>query len=97
MLNRPGACPTCNRNFPPIIRVGGRRRQAMFDYVSEHPEGVTAWQILSAIWGDSQPDSPNIVSVMRRKINCILRDLGHSCHIESDRGGPGSVYRLVER
>jgi hypothetical protein len=92
------ACPTCGRAFPPVIEVGGKRRQAMFDYVARHPEGVTVWQILEAVWSDDPnggPELRNIVSVMAMQINIKLEKLGFSGRIRGS-GGPGSLYRLLE-
>jgi hypothetical protein len=92
------ACPTCGRAFPPIIEVGGKRRQTMFDYVARHPEGVTVWQILETVWADDPnggPELHNIVSVMAKQINTKLAELGASCRIRAS-GGPGSLYRLQE-
>jgi hypothetical protein len=97
--NRLKCCPTCGRAFPPIIEVGGKRRQAMFDYVAGHPEGVTVWQILDAVYADDPsggPSRPNIVSVMKLFINRRLEKLGLSARIVSTNSGTGSVYRLVE-
>jgi hypothetical protein len=71
----------------------------MFDYVASHPEGVTSWQILDAVYADDPaggPDSTNVVSVTKWFINLKLKELGLSARIVSERGGPGSIYRLVE-
>jgi hypothetical protein len=97
--NRLKCCPTCGRAFPPVVEVGGKRRQAMFDYVAMHPEGVTVWQILDAVYADDPSGGPslhNIVSVMKFGINQRLKKLGLSARIVAARGGQGSVYRLVE-
>jgi hypothetical protein len=97
--NRLRCCPTCGRAFPPVVEVGGKRRQAMFDYIASHPEGVTVWQILDAVYADDPNGGPmthNVVSVMKWFINVRLERLGMSARIVSVRGGPGSLYRLVE-
>lgn len=96
--NRLKVCPTCGRAFPPVIEVGGKRRQALFDYVANHPEGVTVWQIIETVWADDPnggPEQTNIVPVMAKQINRKLKKLGLSCRIKAT-GGPGSLYRLVE-
>lgn len=90
-------CPTCLRPLPPQVRVGGKRRQALLDYVLKHPEGVTNPQILSHVWADDPnggPDYSQIVSVMVRKINLMMDAKGVNLRIRGS-GGPGSVYRAV--
>jgi UDP-N-acetylglucosamine transferase subunit ALG13 len=71
----------------------------MFDYVAGHPEGVTVWQILDAVYADDPnggPSKHNIVSVMKFGINQKLKKLGISARIVATGGGAGSIYRLVE-
>jgi hypothetical protein len=97
--NRLKGCPTCGRAFPPVVEVGGKRRQAMFDYIAKHPEGVTVWQTLDAVYADDPSGGPtdhNVVSVMKLIINRRLEKLGLSARIKSTGGGSGAVYRLVE-
>jgi hypothetical protein len=97
--NRLKRCPTCGRAFPPIVEVGGKRRQAMFDYVAMHPEGVTVWQILDAVYADDPSGGPsqhNVISVMKVAINERLKKMGVSARITATSIGGGALYRLVE-
>lgn len=89
-------CPHCKRPFPPPLRVGGTRRQAMVDYIAKHPEGVTVWQILGAVYADDPnggPEKHNLVSVMAHQANTKLIDQGWKINAT---GGPGSRYTLVK-
>jgi len=89
-------CPHCKRPFPPNLYVGGIRRQALVDYIAKHPEGVTVWQIIAAIYADDPnggPEKHNIVSVMASKANKTLKELGWRIKAT---GGPGSLYTLVK-
>jgi hypothetical protein len=95
-LSKPARCKHCGQIIPPKVQVGGKRRQAMFDYIAAHPEGVTVWQILAYVYADDPnggPESHNIVSVVAKQINRIVNPLG--VRIKGS-GGPGSRYTLQE-
>ena len=85
-------CPHCKRAFPPKLVVGGVYRQRMLDFIAAHPEGVTTWQIMGAMYSDDPDggtDCRNIVSVMARQINKILKGY----RVRSPMGH-GAVYTL---
>ena len=89
-------CPHCKRPFPPELRVGGKRRQAMVDYLAKHPEGATVWQIMEAVYADDPnggPENGQIIPVMKLHANKYLNRQGW--HIKSS-GGHGALYTLVK-
>jgi hypothetical protein len=89
-------CPHCGQIIPPKIRVGGKRRQAMYDYIAVHPEGVTVWQVLEHVYADDPnggPDKHNVIAVVAKQINNIIKPFG--LRIKGS-GGPGSRYTLQQ-
>lgn len=91
------ACPHCKRPFAPEIVLGGKRRQALYDYVARHPEGVGVDDIMSHIYADDVnggAESRNIVAVMTRQINKKLEARGYPVRLRGS-GGPGSRYRII--
>ncbi len=90
-------CPTCQQPLPPKLQVGGKRRQALLDYVLKHPHGVTRDQIMDHVWADDPnggPDARTIISVMIRQINAKLRELGEPGMIRGARGA-GAIYKAL--
>lgn len=90
-------CPTCKQPLPPTIVVGGRRRQALLDYVLANAQGVSREQIMSRVWADDidgGPECPNIVQVMVRQINVRLEKLGQPVRLRGSMG-PYSCYKAV--
>lgn len=89
-------CPHCQRAFPPAVDIGGTRRQQIYDFISRHPEGVTAWQVLEGVYADDPNGGPvghNIVSVQVKNINVALEQRGYAPRIKStSRGGAGARY-----
>lgn len=89
------ACPACGRPFAPAFDTGGPVSQAIYDYIAQHPEGVTREQVISHVYRDREDGGPewaNGISVMIHKLN--LKLARKNIRIKS-RGGPGAVYRLV--
>lgn len=88
-------CPTCGREFGPKIRVGGRKRQALFDIVARYPDGVSTDRIADHLYADDPNGGPDDTGMNIRsqvaQLNKILAQ--HGLHIRAT-GGPGSVYRL---
>lgn len=71
-------------------------RQRIFDFISAHPEGVTRKQVIDHTYADDSEGGPEWacgISVMIRIINRKL--VPHGLKVRS-RGGPGSIYRLVQ-
>ena len=90
-------CPTCKRPFAPDVQVGGKRRQAFYDYIARNPQGVTRYQILDHVYADDPdggPNGHNIVCVTIKHINAKLEKHGHRIRIRGS-GGPGSIYKVV--
>ena len=90
-------CETCARPFPPDVQVGGVKRQALYDFIAKHPEGVGNRQVMEYVWADDPEGGPlycNIISVMIHTINKKLASQGHNIRIRGS-GGAGSTYRVV--
>lgn len=93
-LAKPKVCPCCKRLLPESLTIGGARRRRLLDYVGNHPEGVTVWQIIDAIYWDDPnggPDKHNCISVMVKQMNRTLIPQGYKIR---GTGGPGSRYFL---
>lgn len=91
-------CPTCGTPLPGSVHVGGKRRQAVFDYIRERPHGVSSEQIVGYVYADDPNGGPDcaatVISVVVCRINHILAGLDYPLRI-SGTGGPGSIYRMV--
>ena len=99
-MKRLERCVCCGQLIAPDLLFGRKRiKQAIYDYIAVHPEGVTRAQIMDAIYGDREdggPESGAIVSVHLNKMRPVLHAAG--LEIISPWGlGPGAGYRLVER
>ena len=93
-MSKLARCKHCGQIIPPKVRVGGKRRQTMYDFIAGHPEGVTVWQILDHVYAvdpSGVPDQPNIVSVVAKQTNRILKPFGIQI---KGSGGPGSTYTV---
>ena len=89
-------CPTCGRGFAPEVDLGGPVRQRIYDFIVKHPEGVTRKQVIDSVYADridGGPEWANGISVLIRLINKQLAGSGFKI---KSRGGPGSVYKLVQ-
>lgn len=90
-------CPTCNRPFPSEIIVGGRIRQRVYDFVKDHPEGVTRDEIMRhayALDREGGPESFNTISVMITHINRILREQNAMMYIAGRTGARSDKYKV---
>lgn len=97
LAGRMNYCPTCRRPFARPVDVGGIKRQAMYDFIAAHPDGVTNKQIMDHVYqleANGGPDNTNVVSVTVSAINKILAGQKRDIRIRS-RGGPGAIYKLV--
>ncbi len=92
----PEHCPCCGQLLPPIVALP-KMRQRIYDYVVQHPQGVTADAISDHIYADDPGGGPNNAPVcVRTQIYFInskcLRPLGLEIRGKS---GPQGQYRLV--
>lgn len=90
-------CPTCNRPFPPEIIVGGVIRQRVYDFIKDHPEGVTRDEIMQHVYADDRnggPESFKTIAVMVVHINRILKEQGVMMYITGRMGAHNDKYRL---
>jgi DNA-binding winged helix-turn-helix (wHTH) protein len=90
-------CPTCKRPFPPEIVVRGERRQALLNFLLNHPDGVRRDEIIDYVYADDSDGGPtnlSIVSVMVSNLNDILKRNNEDFRIRGT-GGPGSQYTIV--
>lgn len=93
-LLKPRLCPCCKRVLPQSLVMNGARRRRLLDYVGQHPEGVTVWQVMAAIYADDPkggPERHNVVSVMVKQMNHFLAPQGYRI---VGSGGSGSRYYL---
>jgi len=87
-------CPCCKRPISLQIKVGGQKRQRLFDYIFAHSGGATSNQLMNLIYADDPdggPENPNVISVMVSQINKKLKPLGYAIR---GSGGPGSTYAV---
>lgn len=107
-MTRLKCCPACQRPFPPDFDAGGPVSQAIYDYIAKHPEGVTREQLINHVYAgrlDGGPQWSNVISVLVRKINLLLEKRNEIVEKRggkrklriTSRGGPGSLYVLVEQ
>ena len=90
-------CRFCGQIVPPKDHVLQNKhvKRRIYEYIRQHPEGVTRKQVLDAVYADCPNGGPlemNVISVHVQKINEILSD--HGIRIASSRG-PYATYRLV--
>lgn len=93
-IPKPQLCPCCKRVLPETLTIGGRMRRRLLDYVGNHPEGVTVWQIMDALYADRPdggPERHNVISVTVKQMNRFLVPQGYRIR---GTGGPGSRYFL---
>lgn len=93
----PGVCPCCKRPLPPDIKLRGPIQQKYFDVIARH-DGLSVWQILDLVYSSMPsggPEDHNVVSVTCHHINKQIRPQGYEIR-SNGRGGPGSVYKLVQ-
>lgn len=86
-------CPTCGQPIAPEIKITGKRRQQVFDYVARHP-GCSREDIVRAVYADDPNGGPESFTVISTMVWFINRQLEpHNLRIMGT-GGPGSTYAL---
>jgi len=76
--------------------VHGPVRERIVDILLRCPNGVTSGALMDAVYCGTRgggPSSRNIMHVNIHHANVELATLGY--RIITDRGGPGSLYKLV--
>ena len=90
-------CPCCKRPLGPKVKLDGPVQQRIFDYVSEHPDGVPMSKIIDAVYFDDPNGGP--LGHIRDRIwvlNNKLKERGYNFRVRSERRGRGALYSIVE-
>ena len=100
MTRSPPICPACGQPLPPAdVELQGPVRNRIYACVKQHPHGVTAEQLIAAVYFDDPNGGPrcaaNVISATVWHINQRLKAYGVRIH--GGRGGRGARYRLVPR
>jgi DNA-binding response OmpR family regulator len=88
-------CPTCRQIVPPrdLFRDQPVKRR-LYQFLLDHPEGVTRRQSMDAVWADDPnggPEFENVISVHVHRMRPTLEREGVT--ITCARG-PGATYRV---
>lgn len=88
-------CCCCGQLLPPRIKFSGPVKQRIYEFVAKHPEGVSRYQIMEAVYADDPdggPESHSTVGVHIMQMNRqVLYRLGLMIRSPSGRG---AEYKL---
>jgi len=99
---KPLCCPTCGAPQLDRVIVGGKKRQALFDFLWERKHGATTQQVISHLYDNEAnggpEDAQKCVHVVVHQINETLEDLNFPWRISSVSGrykfvAPDEMFR----
>ena len=96
-MKSPRCCSTCGQIIPPRpLFANAWIKQRIYDFISKHPEGVSARTVFDHVWAhdeDGGPESLNCVAVHLKQMQPALTRAGVAIRTT---GGPYARYHLVK-